>query len=433
MITLGTSGEAQPMARVEWLLFLSYFFNIAPAAQLLYTAVRNQYLCSTEYVLKNVTVSGPKVLWVGRSGDQWLAKDSGWKGAVLADAGADVLLPGSSALKAVEVLVDDTDGVSDLAGVLASYGIANGTGGGFAFVGNKNVLRPDRIRNNFTSLDFPETSSARPDLLMADVIRVLYPFDSRYTTRYWLRNVALGDTQHVLYPNRICAHNASNPQPQAVAYTCGNSIAANYSYPPDFPTRASSSTNSHPSTGGSSAGTEKIVGGIIGGIAASGLLASGLWVWWRRRNGKDVVPNALRRWGIGGPRGLEAKGYPVYPPGPSSLELRETGWDNFREGSMRWSEWDDRSIVNGAGGNEGTLKVLGVVTLEGEVVKPWEDTVGLDAVKVDNRDGEKLKTEIDGPAPSPVSDILTVNAPRADQANGATESFRSFTRTGRAR
>ncbi|KAJ3325796.1 hypothetical protein HDU93_002598 [Gonapodya sp. JEL0774] len=159
------------------------------------------YRCAAQAADTAAQLAGGKlvVAWVGmNSQGQISMTDSDYKEKMLLDSGAAPIIlttptADTSSLLAVDVLIDETPGVSTLADVMRVYGFKDSDTSRFRFLANKRVYRTDGMRNLAGADDFDQSRLAMPEDLQQDLAHVFYPAMNPTWRRMWLRNVATAE------------------------------------------------------------------------------------------------------------------------------------------------------------------------------------------------------------------------------------------------
>jgi len=183
-ITLGFEAsylENSPLARAEWIKFMSYFFNKETLADSIFNSISEKYLNLTKLVQSSK--NHPSVLSGKKYGQIWYVPGgNSYMGSFYNDAGGDYLWSdnsetGSLALDFETVYnkahaadfwcfktgLDSEYRLTDLLGEYANYS-------DFDAFKNKKII----VCNTVTT-DYYETGFLEPDAALADMISIFYP------------------------------------------------------------------------------------------------------------------------------------------------------------------------------------------------------------------------------------------------------------------
>lgn len=92
-IYFGAENEETPLARFEWIKFLSIFYGKEIEATEVFNAVEKQYNCNKEMVLNNSRFAKLRVAWLSSYSprkESWLVPDPKYAKNLLSDAGATI-------------------------------------------------------------------------------------------------------------------------------------------------------------------------------------------------------------------------------------------------------------------------------------------------------------------------------------------------------
>lgn len=177
--------EQDPLARAEWLKFTAAFFDEEYTADSIFTAIEKNYLALKEKV-KTVSTKPTvfcnlpfKEVWYMPSGENYIA-------LLFNDAGADFLWKDVPATNGLNLSLDYEAVYNKAAN--AEYWINTGLAGSLNDIKNTdkkntlfkayktgNVYNGDKRRTVQGGIDFWESATFNPDLVLADLIYILHP------------------------------------------------------------------------------------------------------------------------------------------------------------------------------------------------------------------------------------------------------------------
>lgn len=200
------SSEDTPLQRAEWIKFLGAFANLEARATQIYTAIKENYMC-----LKNIATTRktfkPVVAWMGYYDGIWSFTKDAYKLKYIEDAGGenvddsinkitynvsnpDDLDAFHGILCTVEVIIDETftsdPAAYNLSTFLQLTNIQDQSC--LSFLSTQSIWRFDKRFHNSIALDWFDGAISQPQLVLADIIEVLFP-TANFTTTYF-RNLA---------------------------------------------------------------------------------------------------------------------------------------------------------------------------------------------------------------------------------------------------
>jgi hypothetical protein len=221
-IKIGALEEKTPLARAEWLKFVSVFYGQEREATQLFDQIEENYNCNRLLVQNNKHLLTPmRVVWLSKSEDQdlWIMNDSLYKTELLKDAGAEVLTTKESStedlhkvLKNAHFVIDDTDASyenSALDEFYKNYKYDSNSEKEVNFIIKKNILRNDGARSSSNVSSWDEDYIIYPHLVLVDLIYWFHPklpvpenfnfevSNNLFDHHYWFRNIATNTAVHM--------------------------------------------------------------------------------------------------------------------------------------------------------------------------------------------------------------------------------------------
>ncbi|KAJ2718860.1 hypothetical protein GGI07_005547 [Coemansia sp. Benny D115] len=203
-VRLPTDDTLEPLQKAEWIKFVSAFFNVEKTAGSLFTSISDSYNCH-ESNLKNVKTL-PHAYWV-----QYSETDGNKNYGILTTAYQKKLLASAGAtnetkegLKTSDVnkfqeAVKDANHVFDQTELTNNglkvtewykdFGYKDPMNSGADFLEQRQLWRTELLTSKSGANNFPEFAYVRPDIVLQDVISVMFPtYNSKYTRRWvsWL-------------------------------------------------------------------------------------------------------------------------------------------------------------------------------------------------------------------------------------------------------
>ncbi|KAK6280216.1 hypothetical protein POUND7_020483 [Theobroma cacao] len=188
-------GEETPLQRAEWIKFVGAFANLENRANQVYKAGIWSFTKET-YKLKYVEDAG------GENVDGSINK------ITYNISNPDDIEELHAILCTIDILIDETY-ASDPVGYTQAAFLQNiniEDKSCFGFVTNQSLWRYDKRIQNLTTLDWFDGAVSQPQLVLADLIEILFP-SGNYNTTYF-RNIAKGEGVISIGPN-MCDRNIS--------------------------------------------------------------------------------------------------------------------------------------------------------------------------------------------------------------------------------
>ncbi|KAG4089356.1 hypothetical protein H8356DRAFT_1055114 [Neocallimastix lanati (nom. inval.)] len=230
-IKVGALEEKTPLARAEWLKFISVFYGKEKEAMDLFNHIEESYNCNKLLVQKNKhLLTTMRVVWLSKTSDEdlWVTNDSLYKTELLKDAGAEILtLRENSVENLHEVLnnahfvIDDTDSSYDNSAMdefFKNYKYTSKSTKDVNFIKRKNILRNDGARSSNNISAWNEDYLIYPHLVLVDLIYWFHPKltvseyfrfeigDNLYDHHYWFRNIATESPIHMTSNTQCPTH-----------------------------------------------------------------------------------------------------------------------------------------------------------------------------------------------------------------------------------
>ncbi|MCS7088402.1 MAG: ABC transporter substrate-binding protein [Thermoflexales bacterium] len=197
--------EGTPLGRSEWIKFTALFFNKEAEAQREYANMKQRYLAIARRV-KNVA-NRPLVLQGTATRDRWRVPGGGsYAARLIADAGGKYLFANNNEAGSLSLTFEEVYARAASADVwlLASFQRfdsiqqlinAEPRYSGMNAVRKGQVWNYDKRLNENGGNDYWETGVANPDLLLADLVKILHPsLLPNHELVFW-RQLSSGPTQ----------------------------------------------------------------------------------------------------------------------------------------------------------------------------------------------------------------------------------------------
>ncbi|VFQ95072.1 unnamed protein product [Cuscuta campestris] len=194
--TFVPTSEDTPLKRAEWIKYLGVFSNQESRSNLVYDAIKGNYLCLSKAATTKSSSFKPTVAWVEYDNNEvWSFTKEDYKLKIVQDAGGvnvdesinkityNMSMPDDiedfhAILCTVDVVIDETytsdPTAYNVSTFLGNVGVEDQSC--FTFISNRSLWRYDKRVQNYTVLD---------------IIEALFPSESYKTT--YFRNIAKGE------------------------------------------------------------------------------------------------------------------------------------------------------------------------------------------------------------------------------------------------
>lgn len=244
-IQFNAVNEETPLARAEWIKFVSIFYGLEYNATRIFDAIEQSYDCNRKIIQENSGLfTKIKVAWLESfypSKALWRMNDIIYRKNLLSDAGAEIVTEEEDSLETLQeklkkthFLINDTphnntmDSMDDF---YKEFGYTKDSD--LKLLKQKNILRTDGSRSTEDVSSWEEDYMAFPHLVLVDFIHWFHPSlgnidyfgydtgNNSTTMGYWLRNVAKRSTIH-MSTNLECPSELPNVLNQKVCINVNN-------------------------------------------------------------------------------------------------------------------------------------------------------------------------------------------------------------------
>ncbi|SAL96115.1 hypothetical protein [Absidia glauca] len=212
-------NQMTPLAKADWLLYLSLFFNKEKEAISILDTIKRQYNCHASNLA--TTSKRPTIAWTSYQQGEWYMYREPYFQQLLKDAGSKLAIPSVPLqfhhdIHNADMVIDQTDLAKDLSDADATYNdwlsAGNFEPGTVSFdqpfIHHNALYRVDGLTDEKGFLDWTQRAAARPDLALTDMIHYSYPLYDRSYQYVWLRNFAKMDHVRTL---SLASYSCANP------------------------------------------------------------------------------------------------------------------------------------------------------------------------------------------------------------------------------
>ncbi|KAJ3282512.1 hypothetical protein HK104_010861 [Borealophlyctis nickersoniae] len=193
--------RSNALTRAQWLHFVAAFYNKEGVANAVTKKITDNYACISDAAKKSASTTPPVVAFTSYSNFQnkesWTISGADFINNYIADAGAKNLTGLSNltfsersafldALKPVDVLIDNSLVVSNVADFNKYYGVSETSD--YKFIKNKQIYQPNRQRNGNGGSQWFEEAVLQQHVVLADFASIITPnLMKNYQTTYLMK------------------------------------------------------------------------------------------------------------------------------------------------------------------------------------------------------------------------------------------------------
>ncbi|KAI3519050.1 hypothetical protein L1887_08035 [Cichorium endivia] len=233
-VTFLPTGEQDPLQRAEWIKYVGVFANMEVMANEIYDAVKNNYMCLVQSAASKPKKFKPIVAWMEFIDDVWSFTEEAYKLKYIEDAGGENI---DESINKVTYNISVPDDLEQLHAILCTVDVViDGTltldpigynattflqnlniedQSCFGFLSYQSLWRHDKRVSTSMAIDWFDGAVSQPQLVLADLIEVLFP-SGNYTTTYF-RNLVKEEPTIILGPDNCDRESSTAMQPTIVA------------------------------------------------------------------------------------------------------------------------------------------------------------------------------------------------------------------------
>ncbi|KAG2199441.1 hypothetical protein INT47_011553 [Mucor saturninus] len=199
------SSTLTPLQQSSWIIFIAHFFELESRGKEIYDIIAQMYTCHQS----NLAKSGSKnIAWTTYDvvNNAWTLRADNYLTTLVKDAGMKLVTSNTSqsttyknvkdfqqALSTVDFVIDDTPAANFktdfvYADWLNKAGLKPNNSA--SFIALKQVYRTDNLINKNGYSDFPVRGTARADLMISDIIHMVYSTYEPLYNMTWIRTFA---------------------------------------------------------------------------------------------------------------------------------------------------------------------------------------------------------------------------------------------------
>ncbi|XP_024986054.1 uncharacterized protein LOC112521425 [Cynara cardunculus var. scolymus] len=235
-VTFVPVGEQDPLQRAEWIKYLGVFANMEVRANEIYDAVKKNYMCLVDSAANKTKRFKPIVAWMELIDDAWSFTEEPYKLKYIEDAGGENI---DASINKVTYNISINDDLEQLHAILCTVDVVidgtltpdpmsyNATSflqnlnvedqSCFGFLSYQSLWRHDKRLTTNLALDWYNGAVSQPQLVLADLIEILFP-SGNYTTTYF-RNLVKDEPTTIIGPESCDRDSLTAMEPTIVACT----------------------------------------------------------------------------------------------------------------------------------------------------------------------------------------------------------------------